>query len=97
VQFGRFYRLANYEQDNYYATEYIDDEQCVVFLCKSANMFFNDNYMHINLEGLDENANYEFELDNKKIRYSGSYLMNVGLDFNIWGALSSKIIVMKKV
>ena len=33
----------------------------------------------------------------KEYTYSGSYLMNVGLDFNIWWSLSSKIIVMKKV
>ncbi len=97
VQFGRFYRLANFEQDKFYATQYVDDEQCVVFLCKNANLFFNDNYMHINLDGLDEKANYKFELDGKKYTYSGSYLMNVGLDFNIWWSLSSKIIVMKKV
>ena len=97
VQFGRFYRLANYEQDKFYATEYVDDEQCVVFLCKNANIFFNDNYMHISLDGLDEKASYRFELGGKEYTYSGSYLMNVGLDFNIWWSLSSKIIVMKKV
>jgi alpha-galactosidase len=97
VQFGRFYRLANYEQDKFYATQYVDDDQSVVFLCKNANIFFNDNYMHINLDGLDADANYKFELDGKDYTYSGSYLMNVGLDFDMWWALSSKIIVMKKV
>ena len=96
VQFGRFYRLANYEQDNFYATQYVDDEQSVVFLCKSANLFYNDNYMRITLDGLDANANYKFELDGKDYTYSGSYLMNVGLDFNMWWSLSSKIIVLKK-
>lgn len=96
VQFGRFYRLANYEQDKFYATEYVDDEQCVVFLCKNANLFFNDNYMHFTLNGLDEKANYKFKIDDKEYTYSGSYLMNVGLDFDMWSALSSKIIVMKK-
>jgi alpha-galactosidase len=96
VQFGRFYRLANYKQDKFYATQYVDDEQSVVFLCKNANLFNNDNHMHINLDGLDANANYKFELDGKDYSYSGSYLMNAGLDFNMWGALSSKIIVIKK-
>ena len=96
VQFGRFYRLANYEQDKFYATQYVDAEQCVVFLCKGANIFYNDNYMRITLNGLDPDANYKFKIDDKKYSYSGSYLMNVGLDFNIWWSLSSKIIVMKK-
>ena len=53
--------------------------------------------MRITLDGLDANANYKFELDGKDYTYSGSYLMNVGLDFNMWWSLSSKIIVMKKV
>ena len=96
VQFGRFYRLANFEQDKFYATEYVDDEQCVVFLCKNANLFYNDNYMRFKLDGLDEKANYTFKIDKTKYTYSGSYLMNVGLEFDIWWSLSSKIIVMKK-
>lgn len=96
VQFGRFYRLANFEQDKFYATQYVDDEQCVVFLCKNANLFYNDNYMRFTLNGLDEKANYTFKIDKTKYTYSGSYLMNVGLEFDIWWSLSSKIIVMKK-
>ena len=97
VQFGRFYRLANYEQDKFYATQYVDDEQSVVFLCKGPYLFYNDNFIHFHLAGLDENAKYEFKLDDKKIVRSGSYLMNVGLDFEIWRPLQSRIIVLKKV
>ena len=97
VQFGRFYRLANFEKDKFYATQYVDDEQSVVFLCKNANIFFNDNFIHLNLNGLDKDARYSFEYDGKEVEYSGAYLMNVGLDFEIWGALKSKILVLKKV
>ena len=97
VQFGRFYRLANYAQDKIYATQYVDDEQSVVFLCKDANLFYNDNFLHINLNGLDKDAKYKFEFEGKKVVYSGAYLMNVGLDFTIWGALQSRILVLKKV
>ena len=97
VQFGRFYRLANYEKDKFYATQYVDDEQSVVFLCKGPNIFFNDNFIHINLNGLDKDAKYAFEYDGKEVIYSGAYLMNVGLDFEIWWALQSRILVLKKV
>jgi alpha-galactosidase len=97
VQFGRFYRLANYAQDKIYATQYVDDEQSVVFLCKNANLFYNDNFIHINLNGLDKDAKYEFEFEGKKVVYGGAYLMNVGLDFDIWWSLQSRILVLKKV
>ena len=97
VQFGRFYRLANFEKDKFYATQYVDDEQSVVFLCKNANIFFNDNFIHLNLNGLDKDARYRFEYNSKEVEYSGAYLMNVGLDFEIWWALKSKILVLKKV
>ena len=60
-------------------------------------MFYNDNFMHINLNGLDKDARYKFEFDGKEVEYSGSYLMNVGLDFEIWWALQSRILVLKKV
>ena len=97
VQFGRFYRLANYEKDKFYATQYVDDEQSVVFLCKGANLFYNDNFIHFNLNGLDKDAKYEFDYEGKKVVYSGAYLMNVGLEFEIWHALQSRILVLKKV
>lgn len=97
VQFGRFYRLANYAEDKFYATQYVDDEQSVVFLCKGPNLFYNDNFIHFTLDGLDEKANYNFKLGDKEFTYTGSYLMNVGLDFDIWHPLQSRIIVMKKV
>ncbi len=97
VQFGRFYRLANYEKDKFYATQYVDDKQSVVFLCKGPNVFFNDNFIHINLNGLDKDAKYKFEYDGKEVVYSGAYLMNVGLDFEIWWALQSRILVLEKI
>ena len=97
VQFGRFYRLANYEKDKFYATQYVDDSKSVVFLCKGPNIFFNDNFIHLNLNGLDKDAKYKLEYDGKEVVYSGAYLMNVGLDFEIWWALQSRILVLKKV
>ena len=84
-------------EDKFYATQYVDDEQSVVFLCKGANLFYNDNFIHFNLAGLEADANYKFELNGKEVTYSGSYLMNVGLDFEIWHALQSRIFVLKKV
>ncbi len=97
VQFGKFYRLANYKQDSIYVTQYVDESQSVLFLCTNANMFFNDNFLHVKLQGLCEDAQYTFEHDGKQVTFGGAYLMNVGLDFEIWGSLQSKIIIIKKV
>ncbi len=92
VQFGSFYRLANFSQDSLYATQYVDENQSVVFLCRGANTFFNDKFCHINLKGLCENTKYTVKYDGKEETKSGAYLMNVGLDFEMGGTLQSKIL-----
>lgn len=97
VQFGSFYRLANFKEDSIYATQYVDENQSVLFLCRGVNTFFNDRFYHINLDGLDKDAYYKLCYDNKEELYGGAYLMNVGLDFDIGGTLESKIIILKKV
>ena len=96
VQFGRFYRLANFAQDAIYATEYVLGDEAVLFLCTDANSFFNDKFYHICLEGLDSAADYKLTFDNDEMTFSGAYLMNAGLDFEMGGTLSSKIIRIKK-
>lgn len=97
VQFGKFYRLANFKEDSIYGVQYVDVEQSVLFLCTSVNTFFNDKFYHINLDGLDKNAQYKLSYNGKDEIYGGAYLMNVGLDFDIGGTLESKIIILKKV
>lgn len=92
VQFGRFYRLANFAEDRMFATQYVDDEQSVLFLCTDATSFFNDNFRHVKLQGLDENAKYTVKYDKTEEVYGGAYLMNVGLSFETWGTLYSKIV-----
>ena len=46
---------------------------------------------------IDKDAKYKFEYDGKEVVYSGAYLMNVGLDFEIWWALQSRILVLEKI
>lgn len=97
VQFGRFYRLADFQKDGLYATQYVDDEQSVLFLCRGVNSYFNDKFYHITLDGLDENSRYKVSFDNSESVYGGAYLMNVGLDFEMGGTLQSKIIIIEKL
>ena len=96
VQFGKLYRLADFDNDNIYANQYVKENQSVLFLCKSVNTFFNEKFYHIRLRGLDELARYTVKYDGKEENYSGAYLMNVGLDFEMGGTLQSKIIVINK-
>ncbi|MCH5320563.1 MAG: alpha-galactosidase [Eubacterium sp.] len=96
VQFGKFYRLADFKRDELYATQYVDDSQSVVFVCTNANSFFTEKFHHINLCGLDPDQLYEVKYFDNVIKKSGSYLMNVGLDFDTWGPLNSIIIMINK-
>lgn len=96
VQFGKLYRLADFENDHLYANQYVKDNQSVLFLCKSVNTFFNEKFYHVRLKGLDGLARYTVKYDNNEESYGGDYLMNVGLGFEMGGTLESKIIVLEK-
>ena len=96
VQFGKLYRLADFEHDKLYANQYVSEKQSVLFLCKNVNTFFNEKFYHIRLKGLDEFARYTLKYDGKEENYSGAYLMNVGLGFEMGGTLQSKIIIIEK-
>lgn len=96
VQFGKLYRLADFENDGIYANQYVGENQSVLFVCKSVNTFFNEKFYHIRLKGLDEFARYTLKYDGKEESCSGAYLMNVGLGFEMGGTLQSKIIIIEK-
>ncbi len=96
VQFGSFYRLANFTQDGIYATQYVLAGQSVVFICKNVNTYFNDKFFRLRLEGLDSSAQYRLNFDGKEMTKGGAYLMNVGLEFEMGGTLESKIIRLER-
>ena len=96
VQFGKFYRIADFENDRIYATQYVSENQSVLFLCKDVNTFFNEKFHHIRFKGLDSFARYIVKIDDRQENYSGAYLMNVGLEFEMGGTLQSKIITLEK-
>ena len=96
VQFGRLYRLASFEKDKIFATQYVKDGSSVLFLCRDVNTFFNEKFYRIKLDGLDGFSRYDIEYDGKTENLSGDYLMNVGLEFEMGGTLQSKIILINK-
>ena len=96
VQFGRFYRLADFRRDTLYATEYVDGDKAVLFMCTDPCSFFRDKFYHVNFDGLDKDGKYTVTYGADKATYGGDFLMNVGLDFEMYGTLASKIIVFEK-
>lgn len=97
VQFGDFHRLANYENDGFYATQYNDESQSVVFVCSPATSFFNDRLRIVLLRGLESKADYSVSVDGSEYKMSGSYLMNAGISLDLTRPFTGKIIRLKKL
>lgn len=93
VQFGDFYRIANFDDDGFYATQYVNDDksESVLFICSNANNFFNTQFKSYRLKGLDENKTYIIDEE----EYSGATLMNVDTEIRLGTPLDSKIVRIK--
>jgi alpha-galactosidase len=98
IQFGNFYRLKNYSEDNYYATQYVskDKEKSVVFINSSPNYLFNKQFITIKLKGLDDNSLYKLTDGDNEIIKSGKYFNNTSYDFRLGSPLESKIWIIEK-
>lgn len=94
VQFGDFYRLKTYNDNGFYATQYVNDDksESVVFINSDANSFFNKQFRTISLKGLDDNKKYRVVFDDKEIIKSGACLMNFTFDIRLYKPLDGKII-----
>lgn len=93
VQFGDFYRIANYEEDGFYATQYVTDskDESVLFICSDANNFFNAQFKSYRMKGLDESKTYIIDGN----EYAGSRLMNVDTEIRLGVPLEGRIIRIK--
>jgi alpha-galactosidase len=98
VQFGDFYRLKNYDENEYYATQYVsrDKNKSVVFINASCNYLFNKQFKTIKLKGLDDNALYKLADGENEVIKSGAYFNNMSYDFRLDNALTSKIWILEK-
>jgi alpha-galactosidase len=98
VQFGDFYRLKNYSEDNYYATQYVskDKSKSVVFINSSPNYLFNRQFITIRLKGLGDNSLYKLTDGDNEIIKSGKCFNNMSYDFRLGSPLESKIWIIEK-
>ncbi len=97
IQFGNLYRLKNEYEHEYWANEYVLGDEAVLFVMTLAGTLDNKHTKNLTLRGLEENSYYSYSLDGKEYTHSGGYLMNKGLDLNLYNPLDSKIIRFKKV
>lgn len=99
IQFGDLYRLANYDCDGVFITQYVskDKSQSVLFISTAPTSLFNKQDKEFVLKGLDPNADYECRYNDNTYRHSGRFLMNKWHKVTIGGALQSRIVVLNRV
>lgn len=91
---GELYRLCETDAGTYFAWMYVsEDGSEAVVTVVSKVIEPNESKKRIFLKGLDENAVYE--CDGKK--YSGSMLMNMGIEHRNIGNYRSKVSVFRKI
>lgn len=95
VQFGDMYRLSVGDCGDYWATQYADENQSVLFAMSNAGSLDNKRYKRLKLKGLRSDKMYTYTVDSKRCENSGEYLMNAGITIEFCGPLQSKIIVFK--
>lgn len=94
VQFGTQYRLVNSDEGTYFAWMYVSDNRDkAVVTVVSKTIIPLDSKKRIYLKGLDENAVYDCGGN----RYTGSVLMNMGLEYTHWSNYATNMLVFNKV
>ena len=102
VQMGSLYRLFSPREGEFTANESVarNGKQAVVFAFLHSQQFRNP-MPAVHLRGLDANAIYRVKrIDDKLVdkheTYSGSYLMNHGIEFNLTGDYDSTAVTFER-
>ena len=95
VQYGKQYRLSSVRESPLHAVEYIsrDDSEVVVFAFRQGYQF-GKNMPNLKLRGLDPDALYQCEGEDKLLH--GSTLMKVGVETGLWGDFDSRFLRIKR-
>ena len=95
VQYGKQYRLSSVRESPLHAVEYVsrDDSEVVAFAFRQGYQFGKD-MPNLKLRGLDPDALYQFEGEDKLLH--GSTLMKVGVETGLWGDFDSRFLRIKR-
>ncbi|MGN0531354.1 MAG: alpha-galactosidase [Eubacterium sp.] len=98
IQFGDLYRLASYDDDGVFITQYVskDKSQSVLFISTAPTSLFNKQDKEFKLKGLDPNVDYVCRYNDSTYRHSGQFLMNKWHRVTIGGALQSRVVVLNR-
>lgn len=96
IQDGDFYRLNPITSNNYECYEYANKDEALLFVFLPQSQISRLG-ARVSLRGLDEKAQYKFNLNGTEIMKSGAYLMNHGLDVKLSGDYASMIIKFTKI
>jgi alpha-galactosidase len=103
VQEGDLHRLASPRAGELTANEFVagDGRQAVLFAYLRSQRY-RESARTICLRGLEESAQYRVTAVNKKLvggdkTYSGAYLMNHGLDFELTGDYDATAVTLERV
>jgi alpha-galactosidase len=99
VQLGDLYRLLLPDENDTTANEYVgkDGKQAVLFAFRHSQEYETPPPA-IHLRGLDPKAIYRLEgFDGKTSEWSGTYLMERGVDLRLRGDFDSTVVVLERV
>ncbi len=96
VQYGKLYRLSSVRESTLHAVEYIsqDDQDVLVFAFRQGYQFGKE-MPNLKLQGLDPEALYQLEGEEKQLH--GSTLMRVGLETDLSGDFDSRLLRLKRI
>lgn len=95
VQEGDFYRLENTSANDYFAFQYVREDEGVVFVFLPQTKLGHRG-VNIRLKGLVRGESYSLETEDGVITKSGSYLMHHGIDVKLTGDYASTLIKVRK-
>ena len=96
IQEGTFYRLNHTSANDYFLYEYMKGNEGVLFAFLPQSKLGHRG-VTVKLRGLEENASYEFLMEDGKLTKSGSYLMKHGFDMRLTGDYASMLIRINKL
>lgn len=95
IQFGDLYRLKNYEDNCFWAVQYVKDGQSIIFAFLTQSRF-GKNRWRIKAAGLQGDGLYQVCLPGGSVRKSGAFLMNFGLEIRLSGDYDSCMILIEQ-